>query len=185
MIVDYTTLVALCSKELLIEYGRTDAEDEFMLRIILSCRNIERFIRERESDRAALSSADFEYIEAEQSLLLGHLTHPTPKSRQGMTEEEEAIYSPELKGSSSFITLKHIRQLCFRILQFHSLRQASCLRSSCARCQKKRETDDVNRRRSICPDSDSSAASPSGDGESVRQALYRGRKAGVFRAARV
>lgn len=35
-IVDYTTLVALCSKELLIEYGRTDAEDEFMLRIILS-----------------------------------------------------------------------------------------------------------------------------------------------------
>lgn len=98
-IIDYTTLVALCSKELLIEYGRTDAEDEFMLRIILSCRNIERFIRERESDRAALSSADFEYIEAEQSLLLGHLTHPTPKSRQGMTEEEEAIYSPELKGS--------------------------------------------------------------------------------------
>lgn len=51
-----------------------------MLRIILSCRNIERFIRERESDRAALSSADFEYIEAEQSLLLGHLTHPTPKA---------------------------------------------------------------------------------------------------------
>lgn len=79
-IVDYTTLVALCSKELLIEYGRTDAEDEFMLRIILSCRNIERFLKERESDRAALSEADFEYIEAEQSLLLGHLTHPTPKA---------------------------------------------------------------------------------------------------------
>ncbi|KML51394.1 IucA/IucC family protein [Bacillus safensis] len=98
-IVDYTTLVALCSKELLIEYGRTDAEDEFMLRIILSCRNIERFLKERESDQAALSQADFEYIEAEQSLLLGHLTHPTPKSRQGMTEEEEAVYSPELKGA--------------------------------------------------------------------------------------
>lgn len=98
-VVDYTTLVALCSKELLIAYGRTDAEDEFMLRIILSCRNIERFLRERESDQAALSQADFEYIEAEQSLLLGHLTHPTPKSRQGMTEEEEAVYSPELKGA--------------------------------------------------------------------------------------
>ncbi|BBP88395.1 hypothetical protein BsIDN1_20130 [Bacillus safensis] len=82
-IVDYTTtLVALCSKELLIAYGRTDAEDEFMLRIILSCRNIERFLRERESDQAALSQADFEYIEAEQSLLLGHLTHPTPKKKQ-------------------------------------------------------------------------------------------------------
>ncbi len=98
-VLDYTTLVALCSKELLIEYGRTDAEDEFMLRIILSCRNIERFMRERESDREALSQADFEYIEAEQSLLLGHLTHPTPKSRQGMTEAEEAVYSPELKGT--------------------------------------------------------------------------------------
>ncbi|MFB8734022.1 IucA/IucC family protein [Bacillus sp. SL00103] len=45
-------------------------------------------------------------MEAEQSLLLGHLTHPTPKSRQGMTEEEEAIYSPELKELSSFITFK-------------------------------------------------------------------------------
>ncbi|WP_226567550.1 IucA/IucC family protein [Bacillus stratosphericus] len=98
-IVDYTTLVALCSKELLIEYGRTDTEDEFMLRIILSCRNIERFLKARERDQAALSQADFEYIEAEQSLLLGHLTHPTPKSRQGMTEAEEEIYSPELKGS--------------------------------------------------------------------------------------
>ncbi|MGE6630935.1 IucA/IucC family protein [Bacillus sp. NPDC077027] len=97
-ILDYTTLVALCAKELLIEYGRTDAEDEFMLRIILSCRNIERFIRERRADSEALSSADFDYIEAEQSLLLGHLTHPTPKSRQGMSEKEEADYSPELKG---------------------------------------------------------------------------------------
>ncbi|MEJ4083086.1 IucA/IucC family siderophore biosynthesis protein [Bacillus altitudinis] len=121
-IIDYTTLVALCSKELLIEYGRTDAEDEFMLRIILSCRNIERFIRERESDRAALSSADFEYIEAEQSLLLGHLTHPTPKSRQGMTEEEEAIYSPELKGS---FQLHYFKAHPSIVLQDSSLSQSA------------------------------------------------------------
>lgn len=30
--------------------------------------------------------------------MLGHLMHPTPKSRQGMKPEEESIYSPELKG---------------------------------------------------------------------------------------
>ncbi|BCE12211.1 hypothetical protein RSC2_04007 [Bacillus paralicheniformis] len=69
-----------------------------MLRVILSCRNISRYVEERAGDQNELSRADFTFIEAEQSLLLGHLMHPTPKSRQGMKPEEENIFSPELKG---------------------------------------------------------------------------------------
>lgn len=95
---DYVTLVSLASKELLLQQSRGGAEDEFMLRVILSCRNISRYVEERADDQSELSRADFTFIEAEQSLLLGHLMHPTPKSRQGMKPEEESIYSPELKG---------------------------------------------------------------------------------------
>ncbi|KAA6453354.1 IucA/IucC family protein [Bacillus swezeyi] len=95
---DYVTLVSLASKELLLQQDNRGAEDEFMLRVILSCRNIRRYVEERADDQTELNTADFTFIEAEQSLLLGHLMHPTPKSRQGMKEEEEKIFSPELKG---------------------------------------------------------------------------------------
>ncbi|GEN32916.1 IucA/IucC family protein [Aneurinibacillus danicus] len=95
---DYVTLVSLITKELLLEQGRTDAEDEFMLRVILSCRNIRRYAESRVKDALALAEPDFSFIEAEQSLLFGHLLHPTPKSKQGISEEEERIFSPELKG---------------------------------------------------------------------------------------
>ncbi|WNB91253.1 IucA/IucC family protein [Bacillus sp. NEB1478] len=96
---DYITLVSLLSKELLLEHSREDAEDELMLRTILSKQNIQRYLEERESDGENLQNSCFTFIEAEQSLLFGHLLHPTPKSKQGMTFEQEALYSPELKGS--------------------------------------------------------------------------------------
>ncbi len=95
---DYITLVSLITKELLIEQKREDAEDEFMLRVILSCRNVTKYIEGRLDDSERLSDANFSYIEAEQSLLFGHLMHPTSKSKQGITEEEEHLYSPELNG---------------------------------------------------------------------------------------
>jgi siderophore synthetase component len=94
---DYVTLVSVISKELLASTGRKGAEDEMMLRAILSCRNIQRYLQERERDADSLQSTDFTFIEAEQSLLFGHLLHPTPKSKQGMSMEEETFYSPELK----------------------------------------------------------------------------------------
>ncbi|WP_260285791.1 IucA/IucC family protein [Peribacillus aracenensis] len=95
---DYVTMVSIVSKELLNEQGRTDSEDELMLRVILSSQNIQRYVEARTEDIGALQSPDFTYIEAEQSLLFGHLFHPTPKSKQGISEKEEWIYSPELKG---------------------------------------------------------------------------------------
>ena len=39
------------------------------------------------------------FLDAEQALLLGHLHHPAPKSRDGISEAENAAYSPELRGS--------------------------------------------------------------------------------------
>ncbi|MED4633267.1 IucA/IucC family protein [Peribacillus frigoritolerans] len=95
---DYVTMVSIVSKELLNEQGRTDSEDELMLRVILSSQNIQRYVEARTEDADALQSPDFTYIEAEQSLLFGHLFHPTPKSKQGISAKDEWIYSPELKG---------------------------------------------------------------------------------------
>ncbi|AVH56090.1 MULTISPECIES: IucA/IucC family protein [Streptomyces] len=39
------------------------------------------------------------FLAAEQALLLGHPLHPTPKSRDGLSEAEARLYSPELRGS--------------------------------------------------------------------------------------
>ena len=39
------------------------------------------------------------FLSAEQALLLGHPLHPTPKSREGLSETEARLYSPELRGS--------------------------------------------------------------------------------------
>jgi siderophore synthetase component len=99
MPLDYVTLVSLISKELLLKNGRNDAEDELMLRTILSKQNVERYLKQREEDTDRLQNCEFTFIEAEQSLLFGHLLHPTPKSKQGMNIHEESIYAPELKGS--------------------------------------------------------------------------------------
>jgi siderophore synthetase component len=40
-----------------------------------------------------------EFLDAEQALLLGHLHHPAPKNRDGITLAEAAAWSPELRGS--------------------------------------------------------------------------------------
>ncbi|WP_240904155.1 IucA/IucC family protein [Bacillus sp. N1-1] len=95
---DYLTLTTLIVKELLIDQNRYDAEDELIMRIILSCQNMKSYIEERYKDKKRLSDETFDYIEAEQSLLLGHLLHPTPKSKQGLSIEEDRLYSPELNG---------------------------------------------------------------------------------------
>ncbi|MER7483279.1 IucA/IucC family protein [Streptomyces sp. NPDC126510] len=49
--------------------------------------------RERPADGPDL------FLSAEQALVLGHPLHPTPKSREGLTEAEAPLYSPELRGS--------------------------------------------------------------------------------------
>ncbi|MFJ5999787.1 IucA/IucC family protein [Streptomyces sp. NPDC092370] len=61
-----------------------------------SLRRIARFVinrRERPS-----CSHDF-FLSAEQALVLGHPLHPAPKSREGLSDAEALLYSPESRGS--------------------------------------------------------------------------------------
>ncbi|WP_336969151.1 IucA/IucC family protein, partial [Bacillus cereus] len=95
---DYVTVITFLIKEMSINYGEGTNPAELMLRVIRSCQNIEEFTKERIEDTSALYGFHTTFIEAEQSLLFGHLTHPTPKSRQGILDWKSAMYSPELKG---------------------------------------------------------------------------------------
>ncbi|RSL29723.1 IucA/IucC family siderophore biosynthesis protein [Salibacterium salarium] len=95
---DYITLVTFLVKEWLLEKGKEQAEEELILRVILSCQKIKTYVDHRVKDAQDLTKEDFEYIDAEQSLLFGHMLHPTPKSKQGLTDQEDQKYSPEHQG---------------------------------------------------------------------------------------
>lgn len=94
---DHATLTALLIKEL--DPGVEGRGDELLLRVIDSCNNVERFVRARRDDVERLYAFRSDFITTEQALVFGHHLHPTPKSRQGMDEDEIEIYSPELEGS--------------------------------------------------------------------------------------
>lgn len=96
---DYVTLTALLAKELSLETGRSGHQDELVLRVIDSCRNVARFVRGRRHDCSGPSPLSTSFLDAEQSLVFGHPLHPTPKSRQDITPWEIDRYSPELKAS--------------------------------------------------------------------------------------
>ncbi|WP_409238973.1 IucA/IucC family protein [Streptomyces sp. PA5.6] len=65
-------------------------------RVADSVRRTATFIADRR-DRPA-DEPDL-FLAAEQSLLLGHPLHPTPKSREGLSDTESRLYSPELRGA--------------------------------------------------------------------------------------
>ncbi|WP_328878698.1 IucA/IucC family protein [Streptomyces sp. NBC_00299] len=65
-------------------------------RVADSVRRTVTFISERRANPA--DTPDM-FLAAEQALLLGHPLHPTPKSREGLSEAEAHRYSPELRGS--------------------------------------------------------------------------------------
>ncbi|UUN29577.1 IucA/IucC family protein [Streptomyces sp. FIT100] len=67
-------------------------------RVADSVRRTADFITDRRRHPAPPAHADL-FLTAEQSLLLGHPLHPTPKSREGLSEAEARLYSPELYGS--------------------------------------------------------------------------------------
>ncbi|MEV0372371.1 IucA/IucC family protein [Streptomyces sp. NPDC050636] len=70
---------------------------ELVGRVANSVRSTALFIADRRAHPADNQGALF--LEAEQSLLLGHPLHPTPKSREGLTDAEIHAYSPELRGA--------------------------------------------------------------------------------------
>ncbi|MEU1275055.1 IucA/IucC family protein [Streptomyces sp. NPDC005799] len=69
---------------------------DLVTRVADSSRRTATFIRER---REHPSDGSDLFLSAEQALVLGHPLHPTPKSREGLSEYEARLYSPELRGS--------------------------------------------------------------------------------------
>ncbi|RDG35913.1 IucA/IucC family protein [Streptomyces corynorhini] len=87
------TVAALLGRE----SGRYQGAD-LVGRVANSLTHTAEFITDRRDDPAAPEDTDL-FLTAEQSLLLGHPLHPTPKSREGLSEAEVRRYSPELRGS--------------------------------------------------------------------------------------
>jgi siderophore synthetase component len=69
---------------------------DLVARVADSVRRTGAFLRDR---RKHPTDAPDRFLAAEQALLLGHPLHPTPKSREGLSEAEARPYSPELRGS--------------------------------------------------------------------------------------
>ncbi|MFD7297157.1 IucA/IucC family protein [Streptomyces sp. NPDC059897] len=69
---------------------------ELVVRVADSLRRTTDFIADR---RHRPEDPADPFLAAEQALLLGHPLHPTPKSREGLSDAEAGAYSPELRGS--------------------------------------------------------------------------------------
>lgn len=90
---DAVTVAALLGREADHNEGA-----DMVARVADSVRRTAAFITARRSRPGAPDEADL-FLTAEQSLLLGHPLHPSPKSREGLTDAETRLYSPELHGS--------------------------------------------------------------------------------------
>lgn len=90
---DVITVAALLAREA--NAGPDDAVD-LVGRVADSVRRTALFLSER---RAHPADGPDLFLAAEQALVLGHPLHPTPKSREGLSESEARRYSPELRGS--------------------------------------------------------------------------------------
>ncbi|MFE1027842.1 IucA/IucC family protein [Streptomyces sp. NPDC058818] len=104
---DAVTVAALLVRESADDPG-PDGTD-LVARVADSVRRTAAFLRDRREDGPSDGpdgrpgggpddSPDL-FLAAEQALLLGHPLHPTPKSREGLTEAEAQRYSPEVRGS--------------------------------------------------------------------------------------
>ena len=96
---DYITLTVLIQKEFKYMADKPIETDELMLRTILSYQNMKGIITARKDDLEECYQTEKTFLQSEQSLVIGHQVHPTPKSRQGIDEDEEHIFAPERKGA--------------------------------------------------------------------------------------
>ncbi|MGW1490672.1 IucA/IucC family protein [Streptomyces sp. NPDC002402] len=90
---DAVTVAALLGREA----GQSEGAD-LVGRVADSVRRTADFITDRRAHPEPDPGAGL-FLTAEQSLLLGHPLHPAPKSREGLSDAEAELYSPELRGS--------------------------------------------------------------------------------------
>ncbi|WP_406455591.1 iron transporter [Streptomyces sp. NBC_00876] len=90
---DAVTVAALLGREA----DHSEGAD-MIARVADSVRRTAVFIEGQRRRPAAPAETDL-FLTAEQSLLLGHPLHPSPKSREGLSDAESRLYSPELHGS--------------------------------------------------------------------------------------
>lgn len=90
---DAVTVAALLGREADHNEGA-----DMVARVADSVRRTAGFIDGQRRRPGASAEADL-FLTAEQSLLLGHPLHPSPKSREGLSDSESRLYSPELHGS--------------------------------------------------------------------------------------
>ncbi|MFD0020130.1 IucA/IucC family protein [Streptomyces sp. NPDC058382] len=90
---DAVTVAALLGREADHNEGA-----DMVARVADSVRRTAGFIDGQRRHPAAPDEADL-FLTAEQSLLLGHPLHPSPKSREGLSDSETRLYSPESHGS--------------------------------------------------------------------------------------
>lgn len=60
--------------------------------------NLETYLNHFLENEGLVNEKEMSFIKAEQSLLLGHIVHPLPKSKLGFNEEDLLKYSPETGG---------------------------------------------------------------------------------------
>lgn len=95
------TLAALLTREATYSARRDDPDadaTELVGRVADSVRRTAHFLAHRRAAPAD-PGASTPFLSAEQSLLFGHPLHPTPKSREGLSDTESTICSPESRGS--------------------------------------------------------------------------------------
>jgi len=88
--------------ELVTQYAKTmypDADQERTTLLMQnSIDNLGIFLDKLESNQPDITRAQQSFIEAEQSLLLGHSLHPLTKTRAGFTTDDLLRYSPETQA---------------------------------------------------------------------------------------
>jgi len=79
------------------EYSHID--ENFVQRLMKnSIHNLDLFLNFFQESKFVINSPYLSFIDAEQSLILGHNAHPLSKTREGFSDDDLVKYSPETKG---------------------------------------------------------------------------------------
>ena len=90
----FMTLIAEYSKGI---HSDIDAST-VLKRLNNSIENLTTYLDHLVENNKSVNDLEMSFMEAEQSLVLGHILHPVPKSKQGFNQEDLLKYSPETSG---------------------------------------------------------------------------------------